>query len=121
MVFRLVPHSEVKGGTQLCQVNVSKCLTVMHCMLCFYQPQQQQPQQLQQQPQLQQPGMYPALTDLSVGNQQGYPSVAVPSTDQAVYPNASIAPQHSAPPVVYNSQQPQQLVSCIKLLLICER
>ena len=50
--------------------------------------------------------------DLSGGTQQVYPSVAVPSNDQAMYPNASVAPQHSAPPVVYNSQQPQQLVSC---------
>ena len=76
--------------------------------VCFPQPQQQQPQQLQQQPQVQQPGTYPALMDLSGGAQQVYPSVAVPSNDQVLYPNASVAPQHSAPPVVYNSQQPQQ-------------
>jgi len=49
--------------------------------------------------------------DLSSGTQQVYPSLAVPSSDQALYPNASVAPQHSAPPVVYNSQQPQQLVA----------
>ena len=46
--------------------------------------------------------------DLSGGAQQVYPTVAVPSNDQALYPNASVAPQHSAPPVVYSSQQPQQ-------------
>ena len=46
--------------------------------------------------------------DLSGGAQQLYPTVAVPSNDQALYPNANVAPQHSAPPVVYNSQQPQQ-------------
>lgn len=44
--------------------------------------------------------------------QQAYPSVAaVPSSEHAIYPNASVAPQHSAPPVVYNSPQPSQLVS----------
>lgn len=73
------------------------------------QPQQQQ-QHLQPQPQPQQPGaVYPGQMDMPGAGQLGYPSVAAHSTEQAVYPNASVAPQHSAPPVVYSSQQPSQL------------
>lgn len=75
-------------------------------------PQQQQ-QLLQPQPQpqpQQQPGaVYPGQMDMSGAGQPGYPSVAGHSTEQAVYPSASVAPQHSAPPVVYSSQQQSQL------------
>ena len=51
---------------------------------------------------------------MSGAGQPGYPSVAGHSTEQAVYPSASVAPQHSAPPVVYGSQQQSQLVSSLR-------
>ena len=74
------------------------------------QPQQQQQQQQQQ------PGVIPNLMDTAPGAPQpGFPSVTlatgVPTNTLPMFPNASVAPQHSAPPVVYNSAQASQLVS----------
>ena len=68
---------------------------------------------IQVQQQQQQAGLYPGMVEtVAAASQQVHPSVAaVPSNEHAVYPNASVAPQHSAPPVAYNSQQPSQLVS----------
>jgi len=74
-------------------------------MVYYQQPQVQQQQQ--------QAGLYPGMVEtVAAASQQVHPSVAaVPSNEHAVYPNASVAPQHSAPPVAYNSQQPSQLVA----------
>ena len=74
-----------------------------------------QPQQQQQQ----QPGVIPNLMDTAPGAPQpGYPSVTlatgVATNTFPIFPNASVAPQHSAPPVVYNSAQASQLVSKIR-------
>lgn len=71
-----------------------------------------QPQQQQQQ----QPGVIPNLMDTAPGAPQpGFPSVTlatgVPTNTLPMFPNANVAPQHSAPPVVYNSAQASQLVS----------
>ena len=74
---------------------------------------QQQQQQQQKQQQL---GVLPRLMDIVPGApHQRSPSVVkatgAPTNARSVFPDASVAPQHSATPVVSNSPRASQLVS----------
>ena len=100
-------HSAVRRSTNWAN-QLTDCKHLFHI-------QQMQPQQQQQQ----QPGVIPNLMDTAPGAPQpGFPSVTlatgVATNTFPIFPNASVAPQHSAPPVVYNSAQASQLVSKIR-------
>ena len=73
-------------------------------------------QQQQQHHQQRQFGLLPPLMDIVPGApRQRSPSVfkatGAPTNARSVFPNASVAPKHSAPPAVSNSPRASQLVS----------
>ena len=73
-------------------------------------------QQQQQQQQQQQLGMLPSLTDIVPGApHQGAIATGFPTNALPVFPDAIVAPQHSASSVVW------QKVSFVKLMIHTEK